>query len=178
MSVQLVNATGNQPVQGGDKFRITWGWVLSWMLPGNFLDVRGLDQGVRNALPLMSHGFVPVSAPQAVPGDTVVVYDVRLSQAWSGGGNTVADVVAALDLLPAQQNVALNVTRVERLASSGVSSGALAQGQSGAVQQGNASNQPIVTGSGLARAFKFSAVTVAVVAAIALGLYAWRKGGK
>lgn len=168
MSVVLVNTAGNQRVQGGDKFRVTWTWLLSPLLPGNWWDAQGIERQMRDYLPGMGLGFVPVSPLQAVPGDKVIVFDVRLSQQWSTGARTVADVVRALDQIPSPTvDAAVNVTRVERLALS-LSSADLAAGQTGAVGAGNAAP---TWGDSLVSGLKKFTVGTVVVAALALGGY-------
>lgn len=171
-SVQLVGVVGNSLVSAGDKFRVTWTWALSWAVPANFWDIRSADLSVQASLPSMGLGFVPVSSPQAKAGDAVIVYDVRLSQAW-GTGHTVADVVAALDQLPLLQNVQLDVSRVESVPLTTPSS-ALGSGQQSAVSQGNAATGGTLLG-GVTGFLKGLSITAVVGALAIAAFFVYRK---
>lgn len=145
-TVTLVGAKSNDTVQTGDKFRVTWRWTLSEFGGGAFFDVRRFDLNVQEALPGM--GFIPVSSPAANQGDEVIVYDVKLSQAWGSGNKNVADVAAALDKLPFTTDLALDVSRVEKVSASATSA-ELAAGQAKAREQGNVDSAKDRASSGI-----------------------------
>lgn len=186
MAVDLRNAKPNDRVGAGTKARVTWRWTLGEYVSGAHFDVRKLDLSILQALPGMS--FIPVTSPQAVPGDTVIVYDVRLNQSWGAGGKTWADVVAALDKFPTLQIVdgswvatgaAVNVAVVTALPSSGVSSSDLNAGVALARDEGNAS-----VASDRASTFGFldtlktfgtGALVLLTLGVVAFGVYTYRK---
>lgn len=166
-AVQIVNGSRNTLLQAGDKLRVTWTWALGEWLTGTFFDARTYSEDVRDALPGM--GFVPISPMATVPGDSVIVYDVRLSMTW-GANKTLADIIVALDRLPFFDDTALDVMRVEVLGPAS-SSSALSAAQNAATQAGNDANSAAQKGNSLFAWFgKLSTLATVAVAVAALGV--------
>lgn len=132
----LGGAKPNDLVRTGDKFRITWRWSLADYLAGSHFDVRRYDRNVLDWLP--SQNLLPVSNAMAVPGDEVIVYDVRLGSQW-GAGRTVADVIIAADKLPFMDDLSLDVYAIEPVSASATSAD-IASGLASSVVQGNANS--------------------------------------
>ena len=130
---EIVGTTVTSRVAGGDKFRVTWQFWFSSVLPSwAYYDATDIAERLREWL--TSKGFVPVSAPSAVSGDEVIVYDVRLAQEWSNGRN-VSQVLDALEDTPWFWS--LKVQTLQRLTGA-ESSTQLEQGQQEAITQGSA----------------------------------------
>ena len=113
MTVQIIGASSNQFANNGDKFRATWQYFLSSLLPGQFNDVVGDSRAIREWLP--SVGFVPFSLDVARPGQEVVLYDIRLLTEWGTGNKTVADVANALGP-PFPVNLRMRLVKLEKVA--------------------------------------------------------------
>lgn len=132
MATELIGTTITSPVAGGDKFRVTWQFQFSSVLPSwAYYDAPDISRQLRENW-LTGKGFIPVSMPSAVSGDEVIVYDIRLAQTW-GNGRNVAQVLDALQETPWFWS--LTVQRLQRL-SGAESSKELAEGQEGALVQG------------------------------------------
>ena len=177
-TVIIVGAKSNDRVSQNDKFRVTWRWTLAELGAGAFFDSRRFDLNIQEALPGL--GFLPASAPAAAPGDEVVVYDVRLLATWGAGGKSVADVVAQLDKLPFFADMALDVSRIEKL-NPNTTSAELAAGQATAREQGNqasaadrAKSNPFTSLLSFGKGLTAVAV-VAVVGVAGFVAYTWSK---
>ena len=95
---EIIGTTVAAPVAERDKFRVTWQFWFSSVLPSwAYYDAPDIATQLREWL--TGKGFVPVSMPNAVTGDEVIVYDIRLSSAWSNGRN-VAQVLDDLEDTP------------------------------------------------------------------------------
>jgi hypothetical protein len=129
---EIIGTTVTSRVAGGDKFRVTWQFWFSSVLPSwAYYDATDIAQRLREWL--TSKGFIPVSAPSAASGDEIIVYDVRLAQDWSNG-RTVAQVLDELDDTPWIWS--LKVQRLQRLTGAETST-QLEQGQQEAITQGS-----------------------------------------
>ena len=133
-SVTLVNCKANDLVATNDKFRVTWRWILGEYGTGSFFDSKRYDLSIQESLP--SNALLPASAAHSIPGDVVIVYDVRLLAAWGSGNKSVADVIVACDKLPFLTDVALDVAKIEKIPANATSA-ELAKGQEDARVQGN-----------------------------------------
>ena len=128
---EIVGTTITSRVASGDKFRVTWQFWFSSVLPSwAYYDATDIARQLREWL--TSQGFIPVSMPSAVTGDEIIVYDVRLSSEWSNGRN-VAEVLDALEDTPWFWS--LKVQRLQRLTGTETST-QLEQGQQDTIDQG------------------------------------------
>ena len=128
---EIVGTTTTSRVAEGDKFRVTWQFWFSSVLPSwAYYDAPDVARQLREWL--TGKGFVPVSMPSATTGDEIIVYDVRLSRDW-GNGRNVAQVLDALEDTPWFWS--LKVQRLQRLSGAETST-QLEQGQQEAITQG------------------------------------------
>lgn len=128
---EIVNTTVTSKVAGGDKFRVTWQFWFSSVLPSwAYYDATDVARNLREWL--TGKGFIPVSMPSASSGDEIIVYDIRLSQDWNNGRN-VAAVLSELEDTPWFWS--LKVQRLQRLTGTETST-QLEQGQQETIDQG------------------------------------------
>lgn len=117
----------------GDRLRVTWKWALSSLLPGSLFDAPTASRRIFEALP--GQGFQPFNQPSALPGDVVIVFDVRLLSKY-GTAQSVASVLSHLNSLGYMIDTAVDVTVLE-LVPQGTGSQAVAAGQQQAISGGN-----------------------------------------
>lgn len=128
---EIVGTTVTSKVAGGDKFRVTWQFWFSSVLPSwAYYDATDIARQLREWL--TSKGFIPVSMPSAVSGDEIIVYDIRLAQEWNNG-RSVAQVLDELEDTPWFWS--LKVQTLQRLTGAETST-QLAEGQQEAINQG------------------------------------------
>ncbi len=180
---EILGTTETSRVAGGDKFRVTWQFQLSSVLPSwAFYDATDIARLMREWLP--EHGFIPVSMPSAVSGDEVIVFDVRLAQEWNDGRN-VSAVLNELSETPWFWS--LKVQKLQRLTGA-ESSMQLQQGQQEALDAArDASSTNVVFEStenflksikgALGSAAQFVAL-LAVVAVVGGAVYLYRESQK
>lgn len=128
---EIIGTTVTSKVAGGDKFRVTWQFWFSSVLPSwAYYDATDVARNLREWL--TGKGFIPVSMPSAVSGDEIIVYDVRLAQEWSNG-RSVAQVLDELEDTPWFWS--LKVQRLQRLTGAETST-QLEQGQQETIDAG------------------------------------------
>jgi hypothetical protein len=180
---EIIGTTSVSKVAAGDKFRVTWQFILSSVLPSwAYYDAPDIASRLREWLP--GQGFVPVSMPSAVSGQEVIVYDVRLSNDWSNSRN-VAQVLEKLEDTPWFWS--LKVQKLTRLSGS-ESSTQLEQGQQDAITSGETAAETNALEKAASDAFKKlkemfgdAAQLVALVAVAAIvvgGVYLYRESKK
>jgi hypothetical protein len=180
---EIIGTTSTAKVAAGDKYRVTWQFILSSVLPSwAYYDAPDIANRLREWLP--GQGFVPVSMPSAVSGQEVMVFDVRLSQEWSNSRN-VAQVLSALEDTPWFWS--LKVQKLEKLSTT-LTSSQLQEGQEAAITEGEtkADTNPIEEAltnamKKLKEAFGDAAQLVALVAIATIvvgGVYLYRESKK
>jgi hypothetical protein len=180
---EIVGTTVTSKVAGGDKFRVTWQFWFSSVLPSwAYYEAPDIATQLREWL--TGKGFIPVSMPSASPGDEIIVFDVRLALEWSNGRN-VSDVLNDLEDTPWFWS--LKVQRLQRLTGAETST-QLEQGQQEAIDQGSviASTNAVFESAGsftksVAGALGKTAQVIALVAiaAIVVGaVYLYRESQK
>lgn len=173
----LVGVRPSDLLGGADKFRVTWNLVVAQYLPASVVDAPRIAEDVRESLPDV--GAIPVSNPSALPGDRVIVYDIRTAARMAG--KPVADLVAALErLAPLSGGWATTVAKVEMLATAGASgpdSATLREGQDAARQEGNKEAEASSLGARL-RAFLSAGGIVIGVALLGVALIYFRPPGR
>lgn len=128
---EIIGTTVASPVTGGDKFRVTWQFWFSSVLPSwAFYSAPDIARQLRESW-LTTQGFIPVSLPTAKDGDEIIVFDVRLAQTWSNGRN-VAQVLEALEDTPWFWS--LKVQRLQKLTGAETST-QLTEGQQTAIEE-------------------------------------------
>lgn len=109
MATAIVGALLTTPVTSADRFRATWTYTSSALLPSFVFNPVAKAIEIREWLP--SAGFIAISNPTAQPGDQAIVFDVRPASQWTG--RTVADVRSALDNTPFTFGWGLTLTRLQ-----------------------------------------------------------------
>lgn len=128
---EIIGTTATSRVAAGDKFRVTWQFWFSSVLP-SWAYYSAPDIADRLREWLTGKGFVAVSMPSATAGDEIIVYDVRLTSDWSNGRN-IAQVLDALEDTPWFWS--LKVQRLQRLTGAETSE-QLTEGQQQAITEG------------------------------------------
>lgn len=157
--------SGSAPVKAGDKFRATWSLAAGKVLPGSFIDSPAIARTLQEALP--AAGFYTVSNPEAVRGDLVIVYDIRVTGGFPG--HNVAGVAEALEKLPAfGGGWATDLQTLEPLALAGVSASELAAARDKAKAAGNTEAEKASWLDKLVGSLKTAGVVAVVAGAVVL----------